>query len=168
MRLIWRDWLRKFKKRARKRPFAARLALEMLEDRTLPSGAPNVLAIARLSPAGPGTSASSVSYAVTFDQPVTGVDPSDFKVTSRGSVQAVAPVVVSGSGAIYTVQFNGIHGSGDLHLNLVDDDSIQAGGVPLGGPGTGNGSFQGQAYTRRATKRLPSPTPAVVWMGVSL
>src|SRR5262249_9724151 len=93
------------------------------------------------------TSASSVSYTVTFDQAVTGVDSTDFQwVTSNGSLRAQTPVVVTGSGAAYTVQVNGLHGSGDLRLDLIDDHSIKnGGGMGLGG--ATNGSFQGQVYT---------------------
>ena len=75
------------------------------------------LSINRASPLGQYTTATSVSYAVTFDAPVTGVAPSDFQVTTDGSLQAASPVAVSGSGSSYTVTVNGIHGSGDLRSN---------------------------------------------------
>ena len=118
-----------------------------MEDRTLPSGgSPLVQSINRSLPLGPGTNATNVTYALTFNQSVTGVAATDFNVVTDGSVQAATPVAVSGTGAAYTVSISGIHGSGDLRLNLIDDDSIQGGGVPLGGPGLGNGSFQGQTY----------------------
>ena len=118
---------------------------EQLEDRLVPT-TPSVLSINRSVPLGPITNASSVSYAVTFNEAVNGVAPTDFHVVTDGSVQATTPVAVSGSGSAYTVTISGIHGSGDLRLDLIDDDSITSGGVPLGGPGLGNGSFQGQSY----------------------
>ena len=83
----------------------------------------------------PNTNATSVQYTVTFDQSVTGVDAADFKVTTAGSVTATSPVVVSGSGASYSVMVNGIHGSGDLRLALIDDDSIAGAGVAARGRG---------------------------------
>ena len=49
---------------------------------------------------------------------------------------------------MYTVTVNGIHGSGNLQLDLIDNDSIEdSSNVPLGGAGITNGSFQGQDYT---------------------
>src|SRR5208282_2451561 len=125
-------------KRAKPR-ITSRLALEQLEDRVVPT-TPSVLSINRSLPVGPETNATSVAYAVTFNESVTGVASADFEVVTDGSVQAATPVGVSGSGSAYTVAVNRSHGSGDLRLDLINNDSIQGGGVPLGG------SFQGQTY----------------------
>jgi hypothetical protein len=101
-----------------------------------------VLSINRTNPPGPITSDASVSYTVTFNEPVAGVDASDFAVASSG-VSTTPPVVISGGGAVYTVTINGIAGTGTLGLNLVDDGSIKdAAGNPLQ-PGGAN-SFQSQ------------------------
>ena len=94
--------------------------------------APVVLSINRNAPRSRIPGAASVQYTVTFDQSVTGVDAADFKVTTTGSLAATTPVVVAGSGASYSVTVNGIHGSGDLRLDLIDDDSIVGGGLALG------------------------------------
>ena len=103
---------------------------------------PYVISINRSNPAGPSTSASSVNYGVTFSAPVIGVDPTDFALALSG-ITATTPVVVSGSGAAYTVTVNGISGSGTLGLNLVDDGSIKDGaGNPLQGGSAA--SFQAQ------------------------
>ncbi len=80
-------------------------------------------------------------------QPVTGVDATHFKVVANGSAAATSPVVVSGSGTTYTVTVNGVHGSGDVRLDLIDDNSINNAGVQLGGPLVGDGSLQGQTYS---------------------
>jgi hypothetical protein len=151
MKPTWRRWLfhvlTKRKSHTRSRRPRVQLDLELLENRTLPSGLiPSVLAINRATPVGPETNATSVSYSVTFNESVTSVAAGDFQVTTDGATQAASPVAVSGSGAAYTVTISGIHGSGDLRLDLIDNDTIQASGVPLGGPGVGNGSFQGQTY----------------------
>jgi hypothetical protein len=91
-----------------------------------------VLSINRGNPSGVVTSDSSVTYTVTFNEPVSGVDPTDFSLALTGSVAASPPVVVSGSGAVYAVTINGISGLGTLGLNLVDDGSIRdAAGNPL-------------------------------------
>src|SRR5689334_22561631 len=90
--------------------------LETLEPRLTPT-TPAVLSILRTTPAGPLTNATSVGYIVTFDQPVTGVDASDFHLTTGGGVQAAPPVVVSGGDTVYGVTVNGIRGSGPLRLD---------------------------------------------------
>ena len=122
--------------------------MEFLERRLLLT-VPAVLSIDRASPLGIETNAASVSYAVTFNESVTAVDSGDFLVATTGGLETATPVVVSGSGSAYTVTVDGIDGSGDLRLDLVDDDSILGPlgeGDPLGGGGAGNGSFQGQTY----------------------
>lgn len=116
---------------------------------------PVVVAISRSS-ANP-TSAAVVSYTVTFNQDVIGVDESDFSLTTSGNQASASISAVSGSGAAWTVQVNTAPGVGDITLNLVDDDSISALGVPLGGVGTGDGNFTGQTYNvnRSMTIYLP-------------
>jgi uncharacterized repeat protein (TIGR01451 family) len=97
---------------------------------------PVVQSINRTTPAGPVTSAGSVTYTVTFSKPVTGVDATDFTLALNG-VTATTPVVVAGGGAVYTVTINGISGAGMLGLNLVNDGSIQDSlNIPLGPIGT--------------------------------
>jgi hypothetical protein len=104
---------------------------------------PTVLSINRNNPPTSTTVDKSVSFAVTFSEAVTGVDPTDFALALSG-VTATTPVSVSGSGASYTVTVSGISGVGTLGLNLVDDGSIQdAAGNPLqNGSGGGPVSFQ--------------------------
>jgi uncharacterized protein YfaP (DUF2135 family) len=94
---------------------------------------PTVLSINRTNPPGPITSDPSVTYTVTFNEAVTGVDPTDFALATTGSVNATTPVVVMPvNGAVYSVAINGITGTGTLGLNLVDDGSIKdAAGNPL-------------------------------------
>jgi membrane-bound inhibitor of C-type lysozyme len=109
---------------------------------------PEVSAIDRLNPATPSTGGTTVTYAVTFNYAVTGVDASDFQVVTSGGVIAASNVTVSGSGASYTATISAIHGVGTLQLDLIDNDSISDSlGNPLGGPGLYNGSFFGQSYT---------------------
>jgi hypothetical protein len=108
-----------------------------------------VLSVIRTSP-NP-TSASTVTYKVTFSDPVTGVDKSapfnDFGFTLTG-VTGASVSSVSGSGKIYTVTVNTGTGGGTLQLNIVDNDTIKdAAGKPLGQSGKGNGNFAGQVYT---------------------
>jgi FG-GAP-like repeat len=110
---------------------------------------PEVLSINYSNPSSQYANTSSVTYAVTFNQAVTGVVPADFQVVTTGGVVAATPVVLAGSGASYTVTVNGIGGQGTLQLNLLDNDTIisTASSIPLGGAGMYNGSAVGETYT---------------------
>jgi len=114
MKHTWRQWLWKVlgdrragsvscrvKRRPRLRP-----TLEILEDRTMPSGVfPFVESINRTTPAGPTTNASAVSYAVTFSEPVTGVNPTDFQLATTRTVGTTLTQVTPVSGSPYTVTY---------------------------------------------------------------
>jgi hypothetical protein len=87
---------------------------------------PKVLSINRLSPVDAATEAASVTYAVTFSEPVIGVVPSVFQLVLAGTT-ASSTVVISPSGSynsVYNVTVNNISGTGTVGLNLVDDGSI--------------------------------------------
>ena len=125
-------------------------------------GAPTVVSINRST--GSPTNAASVSWTVTFNKSVTGVDVSDFGLnTNLGGPPTVTNV--AGSGASYTVTASTGTGTGTIGLDLNDDDSIADTTNPgnkLGGTGTGsagsggvgNGSFSGQSYLSIARLRL--------------
>lgn len=110
--------------------------------------APRVVSITRASfdPTYPG---KTVSWTVTFNGSVTGVDAADFVLTQAGGAAGAAITNVSGSGSTWTVTANtGTGTGGTVRLDLIDNDSILGpGAVPLGGVGAGNGNFTGQAYT---------------------
>lgn len=107
---------------------------------------PEVLSIA-LGNTNP-TNLPVVQFVVSFSKPVTGVDVSDFVITSSG-LSGAAVSSINGSGANYTVLVNTGTGSGTLRLDLIDDDSIIDLLLnPLGGTGVGNGDFStGPEYT---------------------
>ena len=118
------------------------------------SGYPSVNSIQRSNP-NP-TNAPTVNFTVTFSQPVTGVDVSDFALATTGisgaNINSVNPV--SGPSEVYTVNVNTGTGSGTIGLNLFDNDSIKnSQNSPLGGPVAENGNFTGEAYT--VDKTLP-------------
>ena len=111
-------------------------------DRTPPT-------VIQILPADPNpTPASIVRFAVTFSEPVSGVDKSDFFVAARGTLNGVGISSVTGAGSDYIVTVNTTAGEGNLHLNVIDDDSIvDIMDRPLGGPGLDNGTFTvGQDY----------------------
>jgi hypothetical protein len=121
---------------------------------------PQVSSITRVG--APTTNAGSVQYTVTFNQSVTGVDTSDFALTTTGSVSGASVTGVSGSGTTYTVTVNTGSGDGTIRLDLADDDSItNATSDPLGGSGNGNGNFTaGQVYT------IDKTAPTIASVGV--
>lgn len=125
-----------------------------------PPAPPTVTSINRAS-ADPTAPATSVSWTVIFSTSVTGVDASDFALAATG-VTGASITSVSGSGTTWTVTANTGSGGGTLGLNLVDNDSIVAGGTPLGGSGAGDGNFTGQVYTvvMPFACTQPSNTPA--------
>ena len=130
MKNLWRQWLQKVlssvTKNHSRRLQSACPVLEALEDRTLLSGvSPFVESINRAVPTNATTSAASVSYTVTFNEPVTGVDLSDFSLATTGTVEATLTQVTPVSGAAYTVKLSGISGTGTLGLDLVDNNSIR-------------------------------------------
>ena len=85
-----------------------------------------------------------LEYLVTFSEPVTGVDVSDFRVETTDAIFGARILSVSGSGAEYTVAVDRGMGNGTLTLILIDDDSI-VGQRPL--DGVGPGEYVGAAYT---------------------
>ena len=113
---------------------------------------PAVSTINTSSP-NPALASTAVSWVVTFNTSVIGVDATDFQLVG---VAGAAITGVTGSGASYTVTASTAVGvAGSLKLTLVDDDSIvNAVGTPLGGVGLVNGDFlTGQQYTMI----LPAP-----------
>jgi Tol biopolymer transport system component len=117
--------------------------------------APTVVSITRADP-NP-TSAASVTFTVTFSKAVTGVDASDFALTTAGSLSGVSVTSVSGSGSTYSVTVSTGTGTGTLRLDVIDNDTIiDADGNPLGGSGSGNGNFtDGEIYTIQKAIFLP-------------
>lgn len=117
--------------------------------------APAVTSI-NLASANPTTTASTVSWTVTFDKTVSGVDAADFSLVQSGGVSGASIGSVSGSGNSWTVTANAGSGSGSLGLSLVDNDTIKdSTNTALGGSGNGNGNFTGQVYT--VNPALPAP-----------
>ena len=128
---------------------------------------PTVLSITRAD-ANP-SSAATVNFMVTFSESVSGVDVlppfNDFSLsTTPGLTEAVIIGVTPVSGTIYTVSVNTGSGSGELGLNLIDDNSIvDTANNPLGGPNAGDGNFAtGETYTiDKSTASAPTVTSSL-------
>jgi MSHA biogenesis protein MshQ len=108
--------------------------IEIAVDYTLP---PTVLSI-NVAGANP-TSASSVSWTVTFSASVTGISSSNFKLVNSGLGGTPAITSVTGSGATRTVTASTGTGSGTLGLNMVNTTGVS--------PALSGLPFTGQVFT---------------------
>ena len=110
---------------------------------------PYVLSIETIDP-NP-TNASQVRYNVIFNEPVHGVDTSDFSLTTTGSILGVSIQNVNGTDTSYQVRIQTGSGTGTIRLDVEDDDTIvDDTSNPLGGSGIGNGDFDsGEVYYLR-------------------
>jgi rhamnogalacturonan endolyase len=108
---------------------------------------PAVYAINRFNPSTVGTGLTSVTFRVTFNTPVSGVDASDFTVFTDGSIVGTVVSPISAQSAVaYNVTVGGITGTGLVRLDLNSSGTgIVAidGGTPISG-----GFTSGQTYNR--------------------
>ena len=88
---------------------------------------PAVVSVNRASPSATLVEGPSVTYTVTFSEPVTNVTPSSFQLTLTGTATAASTVTVSpsaGYSSTYSVTVSNVSGIGVLGLSLVDNGSI--------------------------------------------
>jgi hypothetical protein len=119
------------------------------------------------------TNDSSVSFLLTFSEPVTGVNTTapfdDFGLTATG-VTGSTITGVSGSGTTYKVTVNTGSGNGTIRLDVVDDNTIlDADANPLGGS-DGDGSFtSGESYTvSKGSVFVDVPTDHPYWADIEI
>lgn len=99
----------------------------------------------------PGPTATSISYTVTFSEPVTGVDISDFSILGVNGALADTGSV-SGSGAVYTVTVVGIVGEGTVRLEL---NALGSGIVDIAGTAITGGFTSAPHTVDRVTPARP-------------
>jgi gliding motility-associated-like protein len=114
------------------------------------AGPPEVSSINRIS--GATTNATTLTYTVTFDKSVTGVDVSDFTLTASGASSASISSI-SGSAAVYTVSLSAVSGDGTIRLDLKNSGT---GIQDIDGRAIISGFTAGQVYTIDQT--LPTVT----------
>ena len=94
------------------------------EDYTLDNTAPTVDFETRPAGGGVITNADSVTFDVTFDEPVSNVSENNFDVVTTATATANSLVVVGDAGdsdpATYTVTVSGIAGDGTISLDIDD------------------------------------------------
>ncbi len=112
---------------------------------------PQVSSIVRVTDSTP-TNSATVHYTVTFSEPVTGVDTTDFSLATTGSISGASLASVTPvSSSIYTVLVNTGTGSGTIALRITSSNIIDIGGNALTGL-----PFVGEVYT--IDKSLPTVT----------
>jgi hypothetical protein len=124
---------------------------------------PTVASITLASP-NP-TSKTSVDFTVTFSKYVTGVDASDFALTST-TLGASITEVINVDGSSYTVKVNTGTGNGTIRLDVADDNSIKDTLTnPLGGLSVGDGDFTGgETYTVQKSITFKSTSAQDGWI----
>jgi hypothetical protein len=127
-------------------------ASSVLFDRT----APTVLSSVRKTPSTQLTNATTVTYTVTFSEAVTGVDVTDFTLsttnTAAGTINSV-----SGSGTTYDVNVNSITGDGTMGLDVKSSGT----GIKDGASNDLSGGYSaGQTYIFDHT--LPTLTTVAI------
>ncbi len=105
---------------------------------TIDKTAPSVAAITRAS-ANP-TNAPTVDYSISFSEAVTGVDLSDFSLTTNAGASLSS---ISGAGNAYLVSASTGLGDDTIKLNFIDNDSI----VDLAGNPANAGSTSEETYS---------------------
>ncbi|UCG60118.1 MAG: exo-alpha-sialidase, partial [Phycisphaerales bacterium] len=118
--------------------------------------APKVTSIVRTAKTGRGhpgpfTDSDLISFLVTFSEDVDGVDAKDFSLWTTDSLRGVSVTDIFGAGSSRTVWVRTSGGSGDVRLDLIDNDTIvDSVRQPLGGWGTtgfNDGSYtEGEIY----------------------
>ncbi|OMG61527.1 hypothetical protein AUR61_020315, partial [Stutzerimonas balearica] len=118
---------------------------------------PAVSSIVRETGAAVDHAASSVNYIVTFSQAVTGVNLSDFTLSSTGTATGTIAGITTDDNITYTVNINSLTGDGTLRLDLNSSGTgIQNGSsVEIAG-----GFTSGQTYSLDHTAPL-APTLAL-------
>src|ERR1044071_7813267 len=112
----------------------------------LPASAPVATSSNRYDPYNQKTGATSVTFRVTFSQAVSGVDASDFALTTTGTVTGTVASVTQLSGFAYNVTVGSLVNSGTVRLDIKGSGTgivSSTGGVPVAG-----GFTSGQTYSR--------------------
>jgi hypothetical protein len=125
---------------------------------------PKVLSNVRVN-ADP-TSLTTVDFAVTFSEAVTGVDASDFKLTTTLLTDA-SITGLSGTGAgPYTVTVNTGTGNGTIRLDLRETAGIQnLAGIPFFGPNASGATYEVDKGAAPTVPVLVSPASGVLITG---
>ncbi|WP_299823594.1 Ig-like domain-containing protein [uncultured Pontibacter sp.] len=110
---------------------------------TLDATAPSLISINRHTPSAATTNATSLTYRITFSEPVSGLSIAAFKLSSTGTATGVISTVTSYSTTAFDVVVSGATGDGTISLMLKDDG---AGIVDVAGNTFAPGNCQNEQY----------------------
>lgn len=85
---------------------------------TITQAPPEVTGIVRAGGAAQWTNADTLVFTVTFSEAVTGVDASDFSLSTTGTAVGSLTAIQTSDNITYSVTLTGISGDGTLRLNL--------------------------------------------------
>jgi autotransporter-associated beta strand protein len=130
----------------------------------LGSPVPAVVSANRHDPLPADTGASSVTFRVSFNTPVSGVNAADFVITTTGNVSGTVTAVTPLSTVAYNVTIGSITGTGTIRLDLAASGTgivSLADGTPIASSFT-----SGQIYNR-ATLAWINQTTGGLWSDVA-
>ncbi|HEV2864415.1 MAG TPA: HYR domain-containing protein [Pyrinomonadaceae bacterium] len=105
---------------------------------------PAVVSVNRQNPTGATINGGTVVFRVTFSEPVTGVDSSDFQLATTGSAAGAVAGAASVTNTTFDVTVNSVSGTGTLRLDL---KASGTGIVDVAGNQIAGGYTAGQTYT---------------------
>lgn len=131
------------------------LSSMVVVGRAQQSPAPRVWSIA------PESSASgTVTFTVTFNEAVDGVNTQDFRVLESQDA-SISNVRAGANTSIYLVDVSYGQSVSEIVLVLIDDDSIvNEAGIPLGGQGVSNGNAVSSAFSQ---PNVDNPQQAILF-----
>lgn len=114
----------------------------------------------------PVTSGSTIEFVPYFSETITGVDATDFKLTTTGNIVGAAITSVTRKyNNTFTVTVSVGTGEGTLRLDLIDDDTIRdEAGNSLGGDGADNGNFTSGEVCNVVPHCVPPASGLVAWL----
>lgn len=112
-----------------------------------------------------GTSASNITYRVTFSEPVSGIQYSggnnNFQVAKTGTVAFSNPTGAATASNFVDITLTGGSGQGLIRVDFTEKDNVvDVAGNPVGGSGIGNGNFT-TAFSGNTYYTIALPQPVV-------
>src|SRR5439155_11044216 len=123
---------------------------------------PSVSSINRQNPTAQTVNASSVIFRVTFNESVSGLDTTDFSLTTTATATGAIASVSAAGGTTIDVTVNSVGGNGTLRLDL---NSSGTGITDAGGNAITAGFTTGQTYIidtiAPSLNTVTTPSPAI-------
>lgn len=112
---------------------------------TIDGAAPAISAVDRISPTAASSSATSVTFRVTFTEATTGVDASDFTAVFGGGLTGMISAVIGAGESAYDVTLSALQGEGTVRLDV---NASGTGIADVAGNLLAGGYAAGDVFTR--------------------